>query len=314
MRSFPSVEHRANLALATAYSSLEFEHIRRGVAPQEMEDKWEITFEDPWLYFHRSWTGICVYGLRFERSAAGATVGESWVNRDEAQYRSTSIEYDQAMVRFLVDALVLGKQAVFPDPPGETLTGLTKALDEHSAVGRVASVASHEFVTNEYGRGGIGCCFDIVRIKAVTPNELSLKLTRLALAGRCVFIRRTTIHFGAAGVYHSSMRSIRAGVALLAVGAMLAGLPARVFGNGVALRLHGSVEPVRSHPVVVPRLNGSGRGTGPGTLVIVHLVKPGTRVRRGDLLIEFDRQTQIKAAHDRQAEYRLWRHTGAMQV
>lgn len=151
MRSFPSVEHRANLALATAYSSLEFEHIRRGVAPQEMEDKWEITFEDPWLYFHRSWTGICVYGLRFERSAAGATVGESWVNRDEAQYRSTSIEYDQAMVRFLVDALVLGKQAVFPDPPGDTLTGLTKALYEHSAVGRVASAASHEFMTNEYG-------------------------------------------------------------------------------------------------------------------------------------------------------------------
>jgi multidrug efflux pump subunit AcrA (membrane-fusion protein) len=38
--------------------------------------------------------------------------------------------------------------------------------------------------------------------------------------------------------------------------------------------------------------------------VIVRLVKPGTRVKRGDLLIEFDRQAQIKTAHDRQAEYR----------
>ncbi|HMD35427.1 MAG TPA: efflux RND transporter periplasmic adaptor subunit [Vicinamibacterales bacterium] len=77
---------------------------------------------------------------------------------------------------------------------------------------------------------------------------------------------------------------------------------ARAEGNGhaPALRLHGSIEPVRSHPVVVPRLAGSGTGT----LVIVHLVKPGTRVKRGDLLIEFDRQAQIKAAHDRQAEYR----------
>src|ERR1700730_8611600 len=66
------------------------------------------------------------------------------------------------------------------------------------------------------------------------------------------------------------------------------------------LRLHGTVEPVRSHTIVVPRLTGSGTGS----LVIVHLVKPGTPVKRGDLLIEFDRQAQIKTAHDREAEYR----------
>ena len=52
------------------------------------------------------------------------------------------------------------------------------------------------------------------------------------------------------------------------------------------LRLHGAVEPVRSYSVVVPRLTGSATGT----LVLVHLVKPGTAVKRGDLLIEFDRQ------------------------
>ena len=51
-------------------------------------------------------------------------------------------------------------------------------------------------------------------------------------------------------------------------------------GNGVALRLHGAIEPVRSHPVVVPRLAGSNTGT----LVIVHLVKPGTQVKKGQVL------------------------------
>jgi multidrug efflux pump subunit AcrA (membrane-fusion protein) len=100
------------------------------------------------------------------------------------------------------------------------------------------------------------------------------------------------------------MRAVRAGIVVLALGAVVAGLPAAASANGVALRLHGSIEPVRSHPIVVPRLSGSGPGTGPGTLVIVRLVKPGTRVKRGDLLIEFDRQAQIKTAHDRQAEYR----------
>jgi HlyD family secretion protein len=96
------------------------------------------------------------------------------------------------------------------------------------------------------------------------------------------------------------MRAVRSGILVLALGAMVAGVRAEGNGNGPALRLHGSVEPLRSHPVVVPRLTGSGSGT----LVIVHLVKPGTRVKRGDLLIEFDRQAQIKTAHDRQAEYR----------
>jgi len=101
------------------------------------------------------------------------------------------------------------------------------------------------------------------------------------------------------------MRSVRAAGVVLALAALVATLPARVSGNGVSLRLHGSVEPVRSQPIVVPRLSGSGPGTGgPNTLVIVRLAKPGTRVKRGDLLIEFDRQAQIKTAHDRQAEYR----------
>jgi HlyD family secretion protein len=96
------------------------------------------------------------------------------------------------------------------------------------------------------------------------------------------------------------MRAVRAGVVVLALGALGAAPRAGASGNGAVLRLQGSVEPVRSHPVIVPRLTGPGTGT----LVIVHLVKPGTRVRRGDLLIEFDRQAQIKTAHDREAEYR----------
>src|SRR5258708_39951539 len=96
------------------------------------------------------------------------------------------------------------------------------------------------------------------------------------------------------------MRAVQVGIVIRALGAMVAALPARASGNGAVLRLQGSVEPVRSHPVIVPRLTGSGTGT----LAIVHLVKPGTRVKRGDLLVEFDRQAQIKTAHDRQAEDR----------
>ena len=64
------------------------------------------------------------------------------------------------------------------------------------------------------------------------------------------------------------------------------------------VRLHGTVEAVRSQTVVVPRLAGQILPN----LVITYLVKPGQPVKPGDLLIEFDRQEQRRIAFDRQAE------------
>jgi len=66
------------------------------------------------------------------------------------------------------------------------------------------------------------------------------------------------------------------------------------------LRIHGTVEAVQSHTVSAPRLAGPGSGT----MIITRLIAAGTTVRRGDFLVEFDRQNQIKAFLDRQAEYR----------
>jgi multidrug resistance efflux pump len=66
----------------------------------------------------------------------------------------------------------------------------------------------------------------------------------------------------------------------------------------VPVRLHGTVEAVRTRTVVVPRLAGQ---TLPN-LVITYLVPPGSPVKPGDLLVEFDRQEQRRQAFDRQAE------------
>jgi len=65
------------------------------------------------------------------------------------------------------------------------------------------------------------------------------------------------------------------------------------------LRLSGTLEAVRSSPVLAPELAGSG-----GEMVITKLTPAGTRVRKDDLLAEFDRQGQIKTFLDKQAEYR----------
>jgi HlyD family secretion protein len=65
------------------------------------------------------------------------------------------------------------------------------------------------------------------------------------------------------------------------------------------LRVHGTVEAVRSWVVAAPRLAGSAASS----LVVTRLVAAGTDVRAGDLLVEFDRQGQIKAAQDRRSDY-----------
>jgi HlyD family secretion protein len=71
-----------------------------------------------------------------------------------------------------------------------------------------------------------------------------------------------------------------------------------------SIRLHGTVEPVRSHTVSAPRLTGTGSGGPMAPLIVVRLARPGLYVKPGDLLVEFDRQTQTKAARDREAEFR----------
>jgi HlyD family secretion protein len=65
------------------------------------------------------------------------------------------------------------------------------------------------------------------------------------------------------------------------------------------IRLTGLTEATRFHVVTTPLLEGSGQGN----LVIIKLVPAGAQVKAGEVLVEFDRQTQEKAALDKRAEY-----------
>jgi hypothetical protein len=66
-----------------------------------------------------------------------------------------------------------------------------------------------------------------------------------------------------------------------------------------SVRVAGTVEAVRAATVIVPRMVGQ---TTP-SLVLTRLVPGGSRVHPGDMLVEFDRQDQTRAAFDRRAEY-----------
>ena len=65
-----------------------------------------------------------------------------------------------------------------------------------------------------------------------------------------------------------------------------------------AIRLNGTVEAIQSTTIAAPRLSGPNAQS----LVITRLIRPGSTVQAGDLVVEFDRQQQLTNALDRRAE------------
>jgi multidrug resistance efflux pump len=66
-----------------------------------------------------------------------------------------------------------------------------------------------------------------------------------------------------------------------------------------SLRLKGTTQAIQSRAILAPALSGQQLGS----LTIVKLAPGGSHVKRGDLLVEFDRQAQLRDYLDKQAEY-----------
>ena len=90
------------------------DRIHWGVVPETMEDKWFIYWTEGALYFHRSWTGFCIYVVHF------AAEGDVWrmlladVNRDPRQYEETDTDRDARLIASLIDVLLLHRHVAFP--------------------------------------------------------------------------------------------------------------------------------------------------------------------------------------------------------
>ncbi len=66
--TLPMSSKRTEFSVNKLYSDSEMKAMYRGLIPQEMEDKWFIYWSDDTLFFHRSWSGHCIYQARFEGS------------------------------------------------------------------------------------------------------------------------------------------------------------------------------------------------------------------------------------------------------
>ncbi|MDX1495711.1 MAG: hypothetical protein R3253_16700 [Longimicrobiales bacterium] len=120
------------------FTEEEVRRLRLGLVPQEMEEKWFVYCEDDTLYFHRSWTGYCLYTLRVEPSGDGWLAAEARVATNPEQYRRSTDDYECAMLRVLVRDLLLDQPMPFPrrhDDPRD----LPDVLVQHHLVGRKLS-------------------------------------------------------------------------------------------------------------------------------------------------------------------------------
>jgi len=111
----------------------EMERIRAGLVPQEMEDKWFIYWTDNSLYFHRSWTGFCIYVVHFVKEGERFRMCRAELNRDPQQYKETSSAKDAEMISYLIDVLLLNRTAAFP---GGSANPIAAVVEEWAQVGQ----------------------------------------------------------------------------------------------------------------------------------------------------------------------------------
>jgi hypothetical protein len=124
---------RITIALNRIFCSSEIDRLRAGLVPEQMEDKWFVYWLNDVLIFHRSWTGFCIYVVRFAKQDECYRMVEADVNRDPEQYRQTNDAYDAEMISYLIDVLLLHQEGIFPS---DESSPEKNAIAQWSQVGR----------------------------------------------------------------------------------------------------------------------------------------------------------------------------------
>lgn len=102
---------RNRLAFERTVTPAEMARIARGFIPTVQEQKWFAYLEDGTLHLHRSWTGLAIYRLHFAPVPGKPghwRVMQAEVNRHPRQYTQQRDDEDVAILRDLVDGMLIG--------------------------------------------------------------------------------------------------------------------------------------------------------------------------------------------------------------
>lgn len=136
----PMTPDRKAIPYREEFTAAEMAQIRQGYIPEVMEEKWFVYMEGDWLYFHRSWTGLCVYMVRFERRDGRYAAIEAWADQDGTKRDFVSLEHDALQLQSLIHLLLLDEYIGFPRRPGDS--------DEEAAI-RMWSLIGREMMRGE---------------------------------------------------------------------------------------------------------------------------------------------------------------------
>ncbi len=98
---------RAPFCFTNRYDAADYARITHGLIPQTMDDRWFVYHADGWVYFHRSWSGYCIYQVRFSPDGDHFRAVEAWANRDPAQFRRADTAADADDLERLIEHYLL---------------------------------------------------------------------------------------------------------------------------------------------------------------------------------------------------------------
>ena len=111
----PLPSQRTTIFIERTFSEEAMAQIRGGLIPEQQEDKWFIYWNDDALFFHRSWTGYCIYVVHFAKERGLWKMTKAEVNRNSEQYSENSDDKDAEMISYLMNVLLLHQDSEFPN-------------------------------------------------------------------------------------------------------------------------------------------------------------------------------------------------------
>jgi hypothetical protein len=105
----PMPTEHITIVLDRSFSKDETDLLKLGFIPRETDDRWFIYFEDNQLYFHRSWTGVCIYQVFLIEAGDTLRMIRANVNRDPEQYKEISVDRDIEAISRVIDTFLLNR-------------------------------------------------------------------------------------------------------------------------------------------------------------------------------------------------------------
>jgi len=103
IKSLP--EKHLEIDLSIKLTAKDIECINTGLYPSGMDSRWNIYRENDLIYFHRSWTGSCIYVCQLE----GDSITRIKVNNESSEYECASIEDEKESFRQILKSFFDGK-------------------------------------------------------------------------------------------------------------------------------------------------------------------------------------------------------------